>query len=164
MSALELSTGAVNLICLPTLLFSVPLPVAYVPHMQVILVLFPSPACSFYQPLRSPSPRTWAPRWTTFTTLSFFPFLSFHTNGSQCPLPNYVQVQISQPPCPSCSPHPGRILTHSAFKSDRLRTQHRPGHQEHRRMVSCLKPQYSRGANTEKFSLASSVWREPPGS
>lgn len=27
-----------------------------------------------------------------------------------------------------------------------------------------LKPQYSKGANMEKFSLASSVWREPSGS
>lgn len=112
------------LTCLSTL----PFLISHTSYVVVVLVLLPSSVHSFCQPLCSSSPWMWAAHWTTFTTLPLHPFLFFRLNGSPCPLLNYVQIQISQPPHAGCSPHPGRTATNSAVKSDGSPTQHGPGY------------------------------------
>lgn len=146
------------LICLSTL----PFLVSHTSYILVVLVLLPAPVYSFCQPLCSSSSWMWAAHWTTFTTLPLHPFLFFCLNGSQCLLLNYVQIQIPQPPYPSCSPYLAELLpilqsSQTGLQSNMDQVTENTGEQK-------LKPKYIRGANTEKFSSASSVWREPSGS
>lgn len=88
-------------------------------------------------------------------TLPLHPFLFFCLNGSQCPLLNPVQIQISQPPYPSCSPHPGKIPTHSAVKSDRFPTQHGPGYWKHTRTEVQAKVHWKCKYREIQFSILS---------